>query len=69
MSDGPTTVVAFRLPEKSASALHDRAVRDRIMNIRSGNQLARKLVLDFLAGKLMYVSPVDKRRDPMLYGS
>jgi hypothetical protein len=66
MSDEQTTVIAFRVAAKDAMALDDRAEANRIVNVRSGNQFARKIVLDFLKGRLIYVSRVDQLRDPML---
>lgn len=66
MTEEQTTVIAFRVPETAAEALGHRAERNRVVNVRSGNQLARKIVLDFLKGRLIYVDQNDQRRDPML---
>lgn len=66
MADEQTTVIAFRVAAKDATTLDDRAETNRIVNVRSGNQLARKIVLDFLKGRLIYVSRTDQFRDPAL---
>ncbi len=61
-----TTVIAFRVAAKDAATLDARSEADRIVNVRSGNQMARKIVLDFLKGRLIYVNPNDRHRDPAL---
>jgi hypothetical protein len=66
MADEQTTVIAFRIPTKAAEVLHAKAESNCIVNVRSGNQFARKIVLDFLSGKLIYVRPKDKFHDPAL---
>ena len=56
MADRQTAVVAFRITAKEAKTLGVKAATQRIVNVRSGNQLARKIVLDFIHGKLNYNS-------------
>ena len=59
-----TTVIAFRVPTKDAAALDTKASSDRIVDVRSGNQFARKLVLDFLKGRLIYPNARHRYANP-----
>lgn len=59
-------VVAFRLPETLAIELDKQAQSSMVVGIRSGNQFARKLVIDFLAGRLHYLSKGDRTHDPVV---
>jgi len=68
MDNTKERVVAFRIPDNLASNLETKAVEPKIIGIRSGNQFARKLVIDFLAGRLVYLNPADRKRDPVVNG-
>lgn len=59
-------VVAFRIPTTKGNKLDDRAGEMQVVNVSSGNKLARKVVLDFLDGKLVYLNAQDKSSDPAL---
>jgi hypothetical protein len=56
-------VVSFRLDEKKFEALKDRLKADKPVGIKSANQLARKIVDDALAGRLLYKNPEHRRAD------
>jgi hypothetical protein len=47
-------VVSFRLDEKKFKALQDTRKKDMPVGVKSENQLCRKIVTDFLAGRLEY---------------
>jgi hypothetical protein len=66
VADTRDRVIAFRIKEPKAEVLDNQATSSRIVNVRSGNQLARKVILDFIAGKLVYLNPGDRHRDPTL---
>jgi hypothetical protein len=66
MADVPTEVVAFRVKSTEATALDKHSKKSKIVNVRSGHQLARKIVLDFLKGRLVYVNREDMLVDPKL---
>lgn len=55
-------VVAFRLPIAEGKEL-DKRVEDKVVGVKSGNQVARKVVRDFLRGRLVYISPADRSVD------
>jgi hypothetical protein len=58
--EGLETVVIFRLTAADFAAL-DKQVRDlRIIKVHSANQLARKIVIDYLRERLMYLSEADR---------
>ena len=56
-------VVAFRLPETEGESLDSRAAQEKIVGVRSGAQLARKLVRDYLNGRLIYLNKSDVQMD------
>lgn len=56
-------VVSFRVNEKSFAALTAKIETDTPVGIKSENQLARKIVDDALAGRLVYVNPADCKKD------
>ena len=56
-------VVSFRITStqgKTLKAIYD---RDAASGVNSPNQLARKIVCDYLAGRLDYRDPSDKLQD------
>ena len=56
-------VVSFRITAtqgKNLKAIYD---RDAATGVNSTNQLARKVVCDYLAGRLEYRNPADKLQD------
>ena len=64
--EAPEKIVAFRLDGTHGQDLDRVAIKNKIVGIASGNQLARKLVLDFLQGRLLYPNPDDLHRNPNL---
>ncbi len=57
-------VVAFRLTEAHAERLASEMSAAHVLGVRSSHQLARKVVMDFLEGRLKYANVADKQRDP-----
>lgn len=56
-------VVSFRITAdqtKTLNAVHD---RDSAMGVKTANQLARKVLCDFLAGRLEYRNAADRKVD------
>jgi hypothetical protein len=56
-------VVSFRLDEKKFKALQDVRKTDKPVGVKSENQLCRKIVNDFLAGRLEYKENGDRFTD------
>lgn len=54
------TVVSFRITTKQQKTLDAVQDRDPAVGVNSRNQYARKILVDFLAGKLAYKDPKDK---------
>jgi hypothetical protein len=59
-------VVAFRIPAIHGVRLEKRAEDIRVVNVTSGNMLARKVIMDFLDGKLIYTNAHDHQLDPVV---
>lgn len=59
-------VVAFRIPTGKGERLDAMADEMQVVNVSSGNKLARKVVLDFLGGRLVYLNSNDRQNDPVL---
>jgi len=66
MRERKERVIAFRIPDETGDELDKSAETTPVPGVRSGNQLARKLVLDFVHGKLIYLNPIDRLNDPSL---
>lgn len=56
-------VISFRITKIQAKTLKEIFDRDPATNIKSCNQLCRKWVCDYLAGRLDYRNPKDKLAD------
>lgn len=56
-------VISFRITAAQAKILGEIFKRDPATNINSPNQLARKWVCDYLAGRLDYRTAADKLQD------
>jgi hypothetical protein len=56
-------VISFRITTHQAKTLKEIFDRDPATNIKSCNQLCRKFVCDYLAGRLDYRNPKDKLQD------
>jgi len=57
------TVVSFRITSKQQKMLDAIQDRDPVVGIDSRNQYARKILSDFLAGRLEYKNPKDRLGD------
>lgn len=55
-----TNVVSFRLDPAKYSALRETLLTDKPLGVRSVSQLARKIVHDALAGRLVYGNNEDR---------
>lgn len=58
-----TNVVSFRLDDKKFAALRKIIDTDQPVLVKSENQLARKIVEDMLAGRLVYLEEGDRDQD------
>lgn len=58
--------IAFRLDVDNNDKLEKRLKEKSIIGINSVDKLARKLVIDALSGKLVYLNPADKFANPAL---
>ena len=56
-SKPPTVVVSFRLPEDKFKALEEEFARAEVSAVGTPQLLARKFVIDVLAGWLTYKNP------------
>jgi hypothetical protein len=56
-------VVSFRLDEEKFDALKKRLERDKPAGVNSTSQLARKIVDDTLAGRLVYKNQAHAKED------
>lgn len=56
-------VVSFRITSTQCKNLKTVHERDSAMGVKTPNQLARKIVCDFLAGRLAYSNPADRLQD------
>jgi len=61
-----TEIVAFRIPRSQVALLEDRMAKNRVVNIRSHHQFARKVILDFLGNRCLYLNATDQSNDPAL---
>ena len=57
------TVVSFRITAKQQKTLDAIQARDPVVGVKSRSQYARKIVSDFIAGRLFYKNPKDKLGD------
>jgi len=62
-------VISFRITKTQATLLKEIYERDAATGINSPNQLARKIICDYLAGRIAYKNPDDKLQDADLVGS
>jgi len=56
-------VISFRITKAQAATLKEIFDRDAATNVNSTNQLARKVICDYLAGRLDYRDAADKLQD------
>lgn len=56
-------VVSFRITATQARTLNEIFNRDLASGVNSRQQLARKVLCDYLAGRLRYRNPADKLQD------
>lgn len=57
-------VVAFRLAKTRVKKLRDDVAAHKIVGVGSAHQLCRKVVVDFLDGKLIYLDQRDRYSNP-----
>lgn len=55
-------IISFRIPKDVGVDLDLRVREDKIIGIRSTNQLARKVLLDFISGKLVSIGSKTDRK-------
>lgn len=58
------SVIAFRVPPGKHADLSDALDKSSIPGVDSANKMARKVLLDFLGGKLVYLRREDINRPP-----
>lgn len=52
-----STIVTFRIPKQCVTTLKKTAQRKKFIGVYSFHQLSRKVVMDYLSGKLIYLQP------------
>ena len=62
--EGLDAQVIFRITNADLSVLDDQVNTLRIIGVRSPNQLARKILVDYLRGRLVYVHESDRHQRP-----
>lgn len=63
---GETSIVTFRVPTAKVQALESRMGKRPIVGIGSTHQYARKLFIDFVDNKVVYLNQTDAIEDPAL---
>ncbi len=58
--NGLTVVLSFRVSAATDKFLSDATDQSPIVGVNSGRQLARKIVEDYVAGRLVYTDPRHK---------
>jgi len=58
------TVMSFRVPAAAKAWLDKDLADNPIVNVPSANRFCRKIVLDYISGKLAYGNPADRALDP-----
>lgn len=61
--DNRNNMVSFRLNDAEYSSMNEIFQHEPVVGANSVNQIARKIVCDYLAGRLVYKSKSDKSRD------
>jgi len=62
-------VISFRVTATQAETLKEIYKRDLASGVNSPSQLARKVICDYLAGRLDYRNPADKLQDMDVIGA
>lgn len=57
------TVISFRITSDQEKTLSEINKRSPAMGVHSTRQLCRKIVSDYIAGRLQYKNPKDKDKD------
>lgn len=57
-------IVAFRVPSAKHQRLEDALETANVPGVDSANKMARKILLDYLDGKMVYLNPRDSKRQP-----
>lgn len=58
------SIVTFRVTNARQQSLTAYAVTTKVVDVRSPHQMSRKIVLDFLDGKLVYLDSAHKFARP-----
>jgi hypothetical protein len=61
------TVVSFRLNDEQFGSLNEVLEKDTPTGVNSENQQARKIVIDYLAGRLKYKNEKHRKQDMEQY--
>lgn len=64
--ENKTGVYIFRLPTSDDKKLDDQFQGRKIVGIASKNLFARKIILDYLSGQLVYIDPAARLDNPLL---
>lgn len=62
-------VISFRITDTQSKTLSEIFSRDAAVGVNSADQLARKIVCDYIAGRLDYRNPEHKLRDMDMLGA
>jgi len=57
------TVISFRITNEQEKILTEIQKQSPAVGVHSTRQLCRKIVIDYVAGRLTYKNPADKERD------
>ncbi len=66
LRENKTGVYIFRLPTSDDVTLGNQFKNRKIVGITSKNLYARKLILDYLSGKLVYIDTASREDNPLL---
>jgi hypothetical protein len=64
--ENKTGVFIFRLPTSQSDKLKKQFEERPIVGITSENLFARKIILDYLSGRLIYLNPELRKDNPLL---
>jgi hypothetical protein len=64
--ENKTGVLIFRLPTSDDNKLGTKLSKNPIIGIKSKNLFARKIILDYLHGRLIYLDPAAATDNPLI---
>jgi hypothetical protein len=53
--DNKTGLIVFRLPESLTKKLDAEFEEKKVLDVKSNHQFARKIITDYLSGRLIYI--------------